>query len=76
MTEMAVKQGCAVERAAFTVAEFCEANRISRAGLYNAWRDGQGPRFFKLGARRLITVEAAREWRSRLEAEADSATVA
>lgn len=54
--------------AAFTVPEFCEAHRISRALFYILVRDGSGPRVLKAGRRTLITVDAAAEWRRRMEA--------
>jgi predicted DNA-binding transcriptional regulator AlpA len=52
-----------IERAAFTVNEFCEAHRISRAKLYCMWGDGTGPRRMKIGTKTLISVEAAADWR-------------
>lgn len=57
---------------ALSVNEFCEAHGICRATLYNLWRDGKGPRFFHAGRRRLITPEAAAEWRHKMETEAAS----
>jgi hypothetical protein len=54
-----------IERLAFTVDEFCQAFRMSRASLYNAWLAGTGPKFKTIGvkgAKRIIPVEAAREW--------------
>ena len=36
-----------MDRVAFTVPEFCEAFRISRAHLYNLIGRGEGPVFFK-----------------------------
>ena len=62
-----VRQG---ERAVFTVAEFCDAHRISRAKLYQLWQEGIGPRVMRVGNKVLITVEAAADWRQKLEAEA------
>jgi hypothetical protein len=52
---------------AFTVPEFCEAHRISRALLYLMLRDGRGPRVMKAGRRTLISKEAAEAWRHQLE---------
>ena len=63
----------AVSRLAFTVNEFCAAHGISRTHLYDMWREGHGPRFMRAGdKRRLISVEAARDWR--LAAEREAAT--
>lgn len=59
--------------AAYTVDEFCESHRICRAQLYNLWNQGRGPRFMKNGVRRLITAEAAADWRQQMEASAQAA---
>jgi hypothetical protein len=50
-------------RAAYTVAEFCDAHRISRSKLYQLWTAGAGPRFIQVGTKKIITVEAASDWR-------------
>jgi hypothetical protein len=55
------------ERAAYTVSEFCAAHRISRSKLYELWASGNGPRFISVGNKRIITLEAAAEWRLRGE---------
>jgi hypothetical protein len=62
------------ERAAFTIDEFCSAHRISRGMIYKLWQAGSGPRFMTVGARRLISFEAASDWRR--AREHDSATEA
>ena len=54
----------------YTVQEFCSSHRISHSQLYNFWKQGTGPRYFRNGARRRITEEAAAEWRKELEAKA------
>jgi hypothetical protein len=41
-----------VERAAYTIAEFCTAHRISRSKLYQLWAAGRGPRKKKTSTRR------------------------
>lgn len=58
---------------AFTVTEFCEAHRLSRALLYKLLRDGQGPRYFKAGRRTLISAESAAQWRAAMEAAQEAA---
>lgn len=58
-----------IEKAAYGVAEFCEAHGISRATFYNLMKDGKAPRTMKAGGRVLISLEAARDWRSSLEAD-------
>jgi hypothetical protein len=54
-------------RAAFTVSEFCAAHRISRTKLYELWAAGTGPRFFCIGVKKIITAEAAADWRRERE---------
>lgn len=62
--------GCIPEagRAAFTVSEFCDAHRISRSKLYQLWSAGLGPCFILIGAKKIITTEAAANWRRAGEA--------
>ena len=57
----------------YSVNSFCESHQISRALLYKLWKEGKGPRQFKLGKRTLITREAAAEWRANLERETAAA---
>jgi hypothetical protein len=52
---------------AFTIAEFCEAHRISRSKLYQLVKAGMGPRLMKIGTRRIVSSEAAEAWRRYLE---------
>jgi len=51
------------ERAAYTISEFCDAHRISRSKLYQLWAVGTGPRFIRIGSKKIITIEAAAAWR-------------
>ncbi len=60
-------------RAAFTIAEFCDAHRISRSKLYQLFDEGTGPRVMRVGVKLLITAEAAAEWRREREAQSKSA---
>jgi hypothetical protein len=48
---------------AFTIQEFCDAHRISRAHYYNLKRLGLAPDETAVGDRVIITVEAAARWR-------------
>ena len=48
-----------VEPKAFTVDEFAEAFRLSRATIYNLWRSGAGPTRMRVRGRVLISREAA-----------------
>ena len=51
----------------FTVNEFCDAHRISRAHFYGLVKGGLGPRIMRAGRRTLISREAASDWRKQLE---------
>lgn len=51
----------------YGVASFCEAHQISRGLLYKLWSERKGQRAVKIGRRRLITREAAADWRASLE---------
>jgi hypothetical protein len=54
---------------AYTIDEFCQAHRICRAHFYNLLKNGTGPRIMKVGSRTLVSVEAATDWRLKLEDE-------
>jgi predicted DNA-binding transcriptional regulator AlpA len=54
----------------YTVPEFCETHKISRAYFYQLRKRGSGPQILKLGRRTLISGEAAAEWRRLLPAQA------
>jgi hypothetical protein len=56
-----------IERAAYTVNEFCGAREVSRAKLYELWRDGKRPDVLRVGSRVLSSNEAANRWRSTIE---------
>ncbi|MDE2582746.1 MAG: hypothetical protein KGL52_14020 [Rhodospirillales bacterium] len=58
-------------RDAFGVDEFAARNGLSRGTVYNLWLRGEGPRYMQVGKRRLISREAAAEWRSRMEHRAE-----
>jgi hypothetical protein len=49
---------------AFTVPEFCSRHRISPAFFYKLRSQGQGPEVMRVGARILISKEAAAAWRA------------
>lgn len=56
-----------IERAAFSVDEFCAAHTITKPTFYKILKAGQGPRIMKAGTRTLISVEAAADWRRQME---------
>jgi hypothetical protein len=56
---------------AFSIAQFCEAHGgISAAFFHKLVSEGRGPKLMKVGARTLISVEAAAEWRRACETTA------
>ena len=59
-------------RLALSIPEFCEAHGISEGFFYKLKKQGEGPREMKVGARTLITFEAAAEWRRAREADANA----
>ena len=61
---------------AYSVAEFCDRYGISRAMFYKLRKTATGPVVMKVGGRTLISVEAADEWRRRMEAETQKAACA
>jgi hypothetical protein len=58
---------------AFTIREFCDAHRISQASYFKQRKLGLGPREIEFGRRRLISVEAAADWRRERAAAAEAA---
>jgi len=56
-------------RLALSIAEFCKAHGISEGLFYKLKRQGESPREMKVGARTLISFEAAAEWRRAREAQ-------
>ena len=68
-TAAAIQPG---EILAFSIVEFCRLHCISRAHFYNLSKNGEAPAMMRVGRRALISVEAAAEWRSRMEALAHS----
>lgn len=66
MPAVVVQERCP-EPLAFTIDEFAEAYRLSRATVYNHWRDGAGPAKMRVRGRVLISRAAAEEWRRQVE---------
>jgi predicted DNA-binding transcriptional regulator AlpA len=58
---------------AYSVDEFCNSHRISRTNFYRLKRRGEAPQTMKVGARTLISREAAARWRLRMESAANAA---
>jgi len=52
-----------MESLTFSIEQFCHAHCISRAMYYKLAKQGLAPRTMQVGTRRLISREAAAEWR-------------
>jgi len=65
-----------MDQDAYDVVTFCHRHNISRAALYNAWKAGIGPRVLRLGAKVLISKEAAEAWRRERERASEQPTAA
>jgi predicted DNA-binding transcriptional regulator AlpA len=61
------QQSYTPEREAYSVIEFAQAYGLSRATIYNLWKDGIGPRPMRVGRRTLITKQSATECVRRME---------
>lgn len=57
-----------VAPATYSVDEFCRAYGLGRSTLYKLWKAGLGPRVMHVGRRALISLDAAEEWRRKMEA--------
>lgn len=58
-----------MHKAAYSPAQFCAEHGFARTTLYALFKEGRGPRTFKVGRRTLISAEAASDWRKRMENE-------
>ena len=56
-----------VENKTHSVEGFCKSHSISVPFFYNLVKEGKGPRLMKVGRRTLISAEAAKDWRERME---------
>jgi predicted DNA-binding transcriptional regulator AlpA len=56
-----------MDKDAYDVIEFCHRHAISRSAFYNSLKAGTGPRIMRVGARVLISKEAAEAWRRERE---------
>ena len=52
---------------ALSIPEFCKEHGISRAFFYLLQKTNSAPTTMKVGRRRLISVEAAADWRRKME---------
>jgi hypothetical protein len=56
---------------AYSIREFCRRHDISEAFFFKLQAKGLAPAVMNVGARRLISVEAAAAWRRKREAATD-----
>jgi hypothetical protein len=68
--EPRARRRASAPRQAFSIPEFCDAHRISESYYYELKLAGLGPVEMKVGRRRIISAEAASEWRRAREATA------
>jgi predicted DNA-binding transcriptional regulator AlpA len=54
---------------AFSIAQFCARNNISRSFFYKLRKAGKAPRTMRVGGRQIVSPDAEREWRCEREAE-------
>jgi hypothetical protein len=59
-----------IQKASYSIDSFCDAHDVSRPMLYQLWKRDEGPDYFFVGEKRLISVEAATRWRQEREAAA------
>ena len=57
---------------AHSIKAFCEAHSISRNLFYTLKKQGLAPKMIHVGKRRLITEEAATEWRQMMQSQSSA----
>lgn len=62
------EQPAPTPRFALSILEFCRTHSISEDFYYKLKRQGKNPKEMKVGARVLISIEAAADWRREREA--------
>lgn len=56
-----------MNKAAFTLPEFCKAFAVSRGRLHELTQAGLGPRIYHIASKPYVSIEAAQEWQRRME---------
>ena len=59
-----------MEKFAYSIKEFCFQHDISRSKFYDLLKNDLAPKMMQVGRRRLISVEAAKEWRDKFSMKA------
>ena len=58
----------ALERAAYTIQEFCFRNRLSRPAYHRLRAQGRGPAEMRIGLNNIrISAQAERDWQQRMQ---------
>ena len=63
------------EVSAYTIQQFCDTHNLAVSTFFKIQKEGKGPRVYKAGRRVYISVEAASDWRKRMESETPVRTV-
>jgi hypothetical protein len=74
LTDKPVFRKTVMTKPASTIAQFCADYQVSRTLLYELWKEGRGPVFFKVGRKTLISSHAAADWVKRMESESNPVT--
>jgi hypothetical protein len=64
-------QGNVTGKAGYSIDEFCNAHTISRGMFYKIQAAGKGPRLMSVGTRKIVSFEAAADWRRSCESTDD-----
>lgn len=56
-----------MDKQAFTIAEFCDAYKISRGRFHELDQAGLAPKTYRIASRPYISLAAAQEWQQRME---------
>ncbi len=56
-----------MKKETYSIKQFCEAHNISRAKFYLLVNEGKAPKLMKVGRRRLVSLESAKDWRQQME---------
>mgnify|MGYP000453944783 CR=1 FL=1 len=59
-----------MEKQAFTLAEFCEAYKVSRGRLHELEQVGLAPKTYRIASKPYVSLRAAQEWQKRMESGA------
>ena len=65
--------GRKIDKLAFGIQDFCDLHGISRAHYYTLRKLGLGPREMNVHGRKVISTEAASDWRRERESGSEGA---